>query len=75
VALYLAAHVAFRRRNVRSWSVQRMLAAAACTALVPLAVRLPALASLAAVSGVCTLLMTYEAIRFREARDRVRHGG
>lgn len=42
-------------------------------ALVPAAVWLPVLATLAAVAALCVGLIAYEAIRFAEARDRVRH--
>ena len=73
VALYLVAHVAFRLRNVHSLSVQRLVCAALLLALLPVAVELPALASLAIVAGVLCALVTYEALRFAEARDRVRH--
>ena len=75
VTLYLLGHIGFRLRNVRSLNRQRLVAAAACAALVPLAMRVPALAALGAVAAVCTLLIAYEAIRFREARARVRHAG
>ena len=73
LALYLIAHIAFRLRNVRSLNRQRLVAAAVCAALVPVAMRVPALAGLGAISAVCTLLIAYEAIRFAEARDRIRH--
>ena len=42
-------------------------------ALIPVAVELPALATLAIVTALCVGLIAYEAIRFAEARDRVRH--
>ena len=75
VSLYLLGHIAFRLRNVRSLNRQRLVAAAVCAALVPVAMRVPALAGLGAISAVCTLLIAYVAIRFREARARVRHAG
>ena len=40
--------------------------------LVPVAVEVPSLAALALVAAACTGLVAYEAIRFREARARVR---
>jgi uncharacterized membrane protein len=40
--------------------------------LIPLAVNADALIALAAVAGLLTALVSYEAIRFREARARVR---
>ena len=73
VALYLVAHILFRLRNVRSLNRQRLVVAALLLALLPLAVELPALATLALVAALCVGLIAYEAIRFAEARDRVRH--
>jgi low temperature requirement protein LtrA len=71
VALYLLAQIAFRPRNVGSLNRPRLVAAAACLALIPVTVEVEALA--AAIAAICTLLVTYEAIRYREARARVRN--
>jgi low temperature requirement protein LtrA len=73
VALYLLAHIAFRLRNVHTLNRQRLVVALLLVALVPLALAIPALATLALVAGLCIGLIAYEAIRFAEARDRVRH--
>jgi low temperature requirement protein LtrA len=73
VATYLAAHILFRLRNVHSLNKQRLVVTVLLLALVPAAVALPALATLAAVTALCVGLIAYEAIRFAEARDRVRH--
>ncbi len=72
VALYLLAHIAFRLRNVGTLNRQRLVIALACCALVPFAREVDALAALAAVTGLCMGLIAYEAIRFSEARARVR---
>jgi low temperature requirement protein LtrA len=72
-ALYLLAHVAFRLRNVRTLNVQRLVCAGVVVALVPAAVELPALVTLAVLATLLAALIAYEAIRFAEARDRVRH--
>ncbi|HEX2111387.1 MAG TPA: low temperature requirement protein A [Gaiellaceae bacterium] len=72
-ALYLLAHVAFRLRNVHTLNRQRLLCALALIAVIPAAVELPALASVGIVAGGLSALIAYEAIRFAEARDRVRH--
>ncbi len=72
-ALYLLGHVAFRLRNVGTLNRQRLLCAVGLLALVPLAVELPSLATLALLAGVLIALITYEAVRFADARDRVRH--
>ena len=75
VALYLAGHIAFRLRNVGSWNRQRTIAALACLALIPLATNADSLVALAAVAAVVVALTTFEAIHFRDARERIRSGG
>jgi low temperature requirement protein LtrA len=72
-ALYLFAHVAFRLRNVHRFSVQRLLCGVLLVALVPAAVELPALATLAIVAALLAVLIAYETTRFAELRDRLRH--
>jgi low temperature requirement protein LtrA len=72
-ALYLLAHVAFRWRNVHRFSIQRLLCAIGLLALVPAALELPALATLALVAGVLAALIAYETAHFAEVRDRLRH--
>jgi low temperature requirement protein LtrA len=72
-AIYLLAHVAFRWRNVHRFSVQRLAVAVLLVALVPAAVELPALATLAIMSAILVALIIYEARRFAELRDRLRH--
>lgn len=57
-AIYLLAHVAFRLRNVGSVSWRRLV-----TAHVALGI----------VSALAVGLITYEVVRFADARDRVRH--
>jgi low temperature requirement protein LtrA len=75
VALYLLAHVLFRLRNVHSFNPHRTAAAVACLALIPVATQVDALAALALVTAVSCALIAYEAIRFSEARARVRAAG
>jgi low temperature requirement protein LtrA len=72
-ALYLLAHVAFRLRNVHTLSVRRLVCAVVLLALLPAAVSLPALATLGILAGLLSALIAYEAIRYAESRDRVRH--
>jgi low temperature requirement protein LtrA len=72
-AVYLLAHVSFRLRNLHTLNKQRLACAALLLALIPAAVELPALATLAILAAVLTALIGYEALRFAEARDRVRH--
>ena len=75
VAVYLAGHVGFRRRNVGSWNPHRLTAIVVVLVLLPVAWQLPALVSLGLVAGVLVGLVAYETVRFRQARDAVRHGG
>ena len=72
-ALYLLAHVAFRLRNVHTLNKQRLACAIVLVAILPVAVELPALATLGIVAAVLVALIAYEAVRFAEARDRIRH--
>jgi low temperature requirement protein LtrA len=62
-ALYLAADVAFRRRCLDALEPQRLAAAVACLAVLPIAIELPALAALAAVAAICAALVAYESAR------------
>jgi low temperature requirement protein LtrA len=73
VALYLLAHVAFRWRNVHRFSLQRLIAAGVCLALIPVGLELPALATLSLLAAVLVILIVDERRRFAELRDRLRH--
>jgi low temperature requirement protein LtrA len=73
VALYLLAHILFRLRNVHSLNRQRLVVTLLLLGLVPAAVELPALATLGVVAALCVGLIAFEAIRYAEARHRVRH--
>jgi len=72
IALYFVAHILFRLRNVGSLNRQRLVASAALVALIPLGLELAALVTLALVAALCIGLIAYEAIRFADARERVR---
>jgi low temperature requirement protein LtrA len=72
-AVYLLAHVAFRWRNVHRFSWQRLIVAAALVALLPAAVELPALATLSILAAALAALIVYEAHRFADLRERLRH--
>jgi low temperature requirement protein LtrA len=79
LALYLLAHVLVRYRTSlvfgrRSIGHGRPAAVVALLALFPLALELPALASLAAVTAVMVGLIAYEAIRYRQPRAQIRQG-
>jgi low temperature requirement protein LtrA len=72
-ALYLLGHIAFLLRTTGRIFRRRTLGAAVLLALIPAALVIPALAALALVSGVCSAIVAYEAIRYREHRVLVRH--
>ncbi len=69
-ALYLVSLVAFRVRCAGPPDGHRLVAAAACAALVPLATDVSALAALAALAAVCAALIAYEAARAGSAGSR-----
>ena len=73
VALYLAAHIAFRLRNTRTWNKQRCVAVIILVALIPICREVDAIVALALVTATTCGLIVYEAIRFKQVRDRVRH--
>jgi low temperature requirement protein LtrA len=72
VALYFAAHIAFRWRNMRTYAKRRIAAMVALLALIPVGLEVDSLVSLGIVFAICWGLISYDAIRFREARARVR---
>ena len=71
-AIYLLGHVAFRLRNIGTVNRQRLVCAVALLAFIPLAARVPALAALAILTAALCGLVALEAVRFAEARARVR---
>jgi low temperature requirement protein LtrA len=72
MALYLLAHIAFRIRNMGTLNVQRLVVAVVMLALIPVGVTLPSLTSLVILTVLLVGLVAYEAVRFREARHRIR---
>ena len=72
-SLYLLAHVAFRLRNVHTVNAPRVVVAGALAALVPLGDRLPALGALGLLAALTVGLIAFEAVRFADVRERVRH--
>jgi low temperature requirement protein LtrA len=74
-AMYLLAHVAFRWRNVHTLNRQRLLGASALIAMlaVEMALRPASLTMLATLAALLSVLILYEAVRFSEARERIRH--
>jgi low temperature requirement protein LtrA len=72
-AVYLLAHVAFRLRNMHSLSTRRLVCAVVLLALVPVGTALPALATLGVLAAAFVALIAYEALRYADVRERVRH--
>ncbi len=72
VALYLLGHNAFRLRDVGSVSVPRLAATAISLALIPVAVRMPALITLAATAALLVALAAYETYHLPEPRRKSR---
>jgi low temperature requirement protein LtrA len=73
IALYYAGHIGFRLRNVRTLNRPRSVAIVLCLALIPLGTEVDAIVALAMASAVTSAVIAYEAIRYAEARDRIRH--
>ena len=72
-ALYLLGHIAFLFRATGYLFRRRTIGTIVLLALIPVAVAIPALAALALVSAVCSLIVAYEALRYREQRLQLRH--
>jgi low temperature requirement protein LtrA len=72
-SLYLLGHVASLFQTTGRVFRRRTVGALVLLALIPAAVAIPALAALALVSIVCSLVVAYEAIRHREHRVVLRH--
>jgi low temperature requirement protein LtrA len=73
VALYYAGHLGFRLRNVGTLNRPRLTALVVCLALIPLGTEVDAIGALALACLVTSSVIAYEAIRYADARRRVRH--
>src|SRR4051794_23167935 len=71
-AVYLLAHVAFRWRNVHRFSTVRLVCALIALTLIPAAVELPALATVAILAVLLGVLIAYEPVPFPPPRARLR---
>ena len=78
VAVYLLAHVVLRLRNAHTINVQRLVLAMALFALIPVAMNIPALATLGGVNVLVWVMIAYEHTTYTrqgdERRYRLRHG-
>jgi len=73
LAIYLLAHVAVRLRNLHTVNKQRFALAIVLLAFAPFGDEPDAVVTLAMTAGSMVALITYEANRFAEGRDQVRH--
>jgi low temperature requirement protein LtrA len=73
VALYYAGHLGFRLRNVGTINRPRLVALVLCLVLIPVGTEVDAIAALALATCVTSGVIAYEAIRYAEARRRIRH--
>jgi low temperature requirement protein LtrA len=75
VAIYLLAHVALRLRNAHTINVQRLVLAVVLFGLIPVAMVIPALATVAGVNVLLWAMITFETMHiYDERRWRLRHG-
>jgi low temperature requirement protein LtrA len=73
IALYYAGHVGFRLRNLGTLNRARLTALVTSLALIAVATEVDALVALAFAATLTSGVIVYEAIRFREARHRIRY--
>ena len=72
MALYLAAHVAFRWRTAHTLVRERLVAVLVSLALIPVATEVDSLVALGIAAALGALLIAYESSRYREIRRRTR---
>jgi low temperature requirement protein LtrA len=71
-AMYLLAHVAFRYRHIKTLNTRRLGLAVLLCALIPVAVEIPALASVTMLCVLLALLIVVETHSYGESRRRLR---
>ncbi|MEV8372436.1 low temperature requirement protein A [Kribbella sp. NPDC056861] len=74
VVLYLLGHVGFKWRTTRRVGTSRLITAALCLIALPLLAHVPALGQLAVLTLLLIGLVVFEAIRFAQEREELRHG-
>jgi low temperature requirement protein LtrA len=72
IALYLLGLVAFRYRQKGDWNRYKPVAAALVLILIPIATKIPALATLAIATALLAGLVTREHMTYDERRDEIR---
>jgi low temperature requirement protein LtrA len=71
-SMYLLAHVAFRYRHIRTLNTRRLAFSALLAAFIPVAVQIPALATISVLAVALGLLIVIETRSYGESRARVR---
>jgi low temperature requirement protein LtrA len=72
-ALYLWAHVAFRWRHIHTVNTRRLALGFLLLAFTPVAVEIPALATITVLAAALVVLIVIETRSYGDARERVRH--
>jgi low temperature requirement protein LtrA len=72
-AIYLWAHVGFRYRHVHTLNTRRLALGLLLLAFVPVAVEIPALATISVLAVALVALIAIETRSYGDDRDRVRH--
>ena len=73
VALYFIGHLAFRMRSIGTVSGYRVLIVLLLAGGAVAGVHIPVLVSLGLVAGLCTALVAWETVVYRDWRERMRH--
>ena len=71
-AMYLLAHVAFRYRHIRTLNTRRLTLSVLLVAFIPVAVEIPALATISVLLVALVALIVVETHSYGEARHRTR---
>ena len=72
-AMYLLAHVAFRYRHIRTLNTRRLAWSVLLVAFIPVAIEIPALATLAVLAAALVVLIVVETRAYGQARARTRN--
>jgi low temperature requirement protein LtrA len=74
VVLYLLGHVGFKWRTTHRLGISRLITAALCLLAIPALAHAPALAQLAVLAALLSLLVAFESVRYAREREQLRHG-
>jgi low temperature requirement protein LtrA len=74
VIIYLLGHVGFKWRTMHRVGVSRLITAGLALIAVPLVAKVPALGQLGVLTALLAGLVGFEAVRFAQERDQLKHG-